>query len=198
MSALVKSIQALPFALQLVPSGTGVVHSAVYDVSGLFSGTVYWDFSPSDTTAAASATMLAVQSSQAATGDDTWIQLQEWLSYTTTGANPGTGTNLAASPTLTLSAGAIAANAVFFVLDATLGNSEWNRRVAQAALVVTAEDNFTYAHAAQPVWTGGERYKLDIDLTGVKRVRFALYNNRGATNRPVYCRVAFTTCDSFS
>jgi hypothetical protein len=195
MAGLVKTIQAEPIALQLIAAATGVVKSAVYDVSTFFSAVVYWDFSPSDTTAAAAATMLAIQASQKASGNDTWIQLQEWLSPGATGANPGTGTNVAGSDQLTLSAGAIAANSLFFILDATLGNSEWGKRVAQAALVVTAEDGLTNAHAAQPVWVNGERYKIDVDLSGVKRLRIALYNNRGATTRPVYCRVGLTTCD---
>jgi hypothetical protein len=195
MAGLVKTIQAEPIALQLIAAATGVVKSAVYNVSTFFSAVVYWDFSPSDTTAAAAATMLAIQASQKASGNDTWIQLQEWLSPGATGSNPGTGTNVAGSDQLTLSAGAIAANSLFFILDATLGNSEWGKRVAQAALVVTAEDGLTNAHAAQPVWVNGERYKIDVDLSGVKRLRIALYNNRGATTRPVYCRVGLTTCD---
>jgi len=196
MAGLVKTIQAEPIALQLIAANTGVVKSAVYDVSTFLAATVYWDFSPCDTSATPNATMLAIQASQKASGDDTWIQLQEWLSPTVVGSSPGNGSNGAGSAALTLSAGAIAANTIFFILDATLGNSEWGKRVSQAALVVTAEDALTNAHAAQPVWVGGERLKIDIDLTGVKRLRIVIYNNRGGANRQVYCRVALTTCDA--
>jgi hypothetical protein len=199
MSALVKTIQTEPLALQLIAASTGVVKSAVIDVSTFFSGTVYWDFSPQDTTASAAATGLSIQSSQKAAGDDAWVPMQEWLSPTVTATiltqNAGGG---AGSNVIGVAAGTIGANLRFLLLDGTLANSEFCLRVAQSGANITVEDNLTNSHAANSLITGAERFKIDLDFTGIKRIRICVYNNRGATNRPVYCRVALTTCDSMS
>lgn len=200
MASPVKTIQAEPFAIQLVAAATGSIHSLVYDVSTKFSGSVFWDFAPADNTASAMATQLSIQCSQKATGDDTWVSLQDWLSPTIVGGTI-TASGTSGTPTLTTSAVTAAMNRYFLYEAGTIANSEWVMRTAQSGggptYTVTVEDNLAHGHlAGTPLLAGAERFKFDVDLTGVTRVRFSLYNNLGTTTRPVVCRVGFITVDS--
>lgn len=199
MASPVKQVQTEPIPLALVAANLGVLHSSVIDVSTYFSGTVYWDFAPTDNTLAAAATQLSIQMSQKASGDDAWVSLQDWLSPTVPG---GTITCTAAGGTtaLTASASTGAMNRYFIYEAGTIANSDFVLRVNQTGLgpySVTVEDNIAHAHlAGTPLLAGAERFAFPIDLTGVVRIRFSIYNNLGATNRPVVSRVALTTVNS--
>lgn len=169
------------------------VKSAVIDVSGISDAAIFWDFAPVANTATPAATELCIQGSQKAAGDANWVNIQSWLSPTmvpdvlTQNAGGGIG-----DATISTTAGTIATGLYFYVKDgADVG--EFVRKASGAAQVHTVEDLFTLAHAAATIYSKGvERFKFDIDLRNVTRMRVVINNNRG-TNRNVVSRVALIT-----
>jgi hypothetical protein len=192
-----KTVQAEPLVMQLISAGTGVTKSAVIDVTTKFSGTVFWDFAPTENTAGAS-TQLSIQASQKASGDTAWVTVQDWVSPTVLGGT-ATCTATAGASTL-LSTATMGAMQKMFIYEAgAIATSEFHTRVTVGApnFTVGLEDLLANNHGAgTPLLIGAERFSIPVDFSGFVRVRFCIYNANGATNRPVVCRIALTTVDS--
>lgn len=202
MSVLVKTVQTELLPITQINAGTNFTGTA-FDVSTKFAGTFLWDFAAVAATASPVATEFCIQTSQKATGNDTWVNAFTWLSSATQSASAtvSAGGGVGAT-TITLSVSLGSVNVYFFLKNSTLGNSEWARRIGQTGVgpfVVTVEDGFTNNQSAATGWTVADRYKFDVDFTSIWRVRVCINNFRSASNnRDIVSRVALITADSIS
>lgn len=196
-----------PIAIQLITAGTAAVKSSVIDMSTKFSMSVFWDFSPAANTAGATSTQLSMQGSFKDAGDDAWVPLQDWLSPTAQSAAGALAVDATPLSPQTISVAAnISPNTYILFYEAgVIANSEWAFVVANAGgggpnYTLTLEQTLVRNHTIvnTVVHSYAARWKFDIDLSTIKRVRFCLFNSRGATNRDVVCRVGLTTLDSIA
>jgi hypothetical protein len=201
MSSPVKVVQAEPFPMAQINSAVAVTKAGGalgIDVSTKYAATIYWDFAPLATTANCSPTNLSIQSSQKATGDDTWVPLQEWASATVT---PLTGTLTGIVGSGFTSAANFGQNVFVLLVGAPLNTSEIHYITSVAGggpYTYTTEDTPSAGLAAAAVYTYAQRFKMDLDLSATSRLRFCIYNARGTTTRNVLCRLALTTLDSIT
>jgi len=202
MSNLTKTIQAEQLGIQLVAAGANVT-GAAFDCSTMFAGTFLVDWAAVNAQATPAATEIAIQTSQKATGTDTWVNMFTWLTSAAqaTALTVSAGGTVGAS-TITLTPTLGPVNVYFFLKNGTLINSEWPRRIGISGggpFVVTVEDTFTNDQSAAVGWDVAERYKYDIDFSSIKRIRICVNNNRSAAlNRDVVVRAALITADSIS
>ena len=202
MSVLYKTVQTPPLALQEVGQNS-FVKSSVIDVSSIFSGAVYWDFVPAETSVAPAATNLVMETSQTATGNLGWVPMWVWASNDTNEApvvvSPVTGSTFTSTTDLGL-------NVWIFFYASPVSNGEFHYIVKREAntpiagtYTYTTEDpptNAVFGGGSNSVNTLAQRFRFDVDLSAVLRIRFAVFNNQAAVTRKIVTRVAFTTLDS--
>ena len=198
MPSLVKTIQPEALSIQQINANAAATKSAeVVGISTALACTIFWDFAPLATTASVNPTQLSVQTSQKASGNDTWVDIlspQSPTSVPVSGAQ--TGSSSIGASTIVAATGTFTLGQYIFIQDPTFTNSEWAKLVGQSGTTLTLENPLTYAHSGATIWSYAQRYVYSLSLDGIQRLRFVVLNNLGTTCRPVAVRVAITTTDS--
>lgn len=176
--------------------------STEIDVSTIFTAQMYIHFAPTSTSAITVGPMLQVQSTPFATGDAGWMPIiNPYIFLTTTpNSNAVDGTEAAGSTVIeeTTTTG-LANGVVVFFKNGTLANSEW-----AGVWSVTASTSFTLVDGLTNAQTGstwfnlGQVYRPIVDLSGVKRIRCVVDNNRNATARACVIRVGMVELSSIA
>lgn len=190
--SLTKTIQTPLLALKDIAANETFKSNEV-DVSAISDAAILWDFAPVANTATPAATELAIQGSRKATGDSDWVNIQAWLSPSvvpdvlTQNAGGAINTN-----TIGLASGSVASGTYFYLKEGT-DSGEFHKSLGTAATTVTTEDNFAASHSGKTLYSKGvERFKFDVDLRNVTRLRVVINNNRG-TNRNIVSAIALIT-----
>lgn len=197
-SSLAKSGGTSLIGIQSVASA-GFVIGAPVDVSAKFAAFVMIHFGRRAATALTVGARIRVEGSTATSGDDAWGVLAEFQSILTAcEAEAATGTNNAGQAVVTCASTAnIAAQAMVFFDNTTIGNSEWRRvKSIVANTSVTFEDNLTHAQSAgaSTMYTLAEYYTALLDLTGIMRVRVVVDNS--GTGQAIAVEASMSTADS--
>jgi hypothetical protein len=196
MASPVKTVQTQPLTLQKIAAATPVVTTAAVNTSTMLAASIYWDFASVDTTAAVAPTLLTVEAAQQLAGTAIWVPVQDWISTATTVV---TDTCVVTATGFT-SATSFAQNTWVFLQNVgTPASSEFH-------FIANKTGGGPYAYTTTDVPTAGltvassvaQRFKFDLDLSGITQIRFSIYNNRGTITRDVYCRIALTTLDSIT
>lgn len=194
-----KTIQTELKAVTNVSAGAQSI-SSVLDVSSVFGVAIYIDVSPEATNTPG--TEFRIETSQKASGDDTWVPIAGTVSTTATvNSHAVDGTENAGATVIeeTTTTG-LALGQYIFLKNTTLGNSEWNKLVALAASTsFTLLDALTNAQTGSTWYNRGERFPpFNIDCSYYKRLRVVCNNNYGSSPVAVNWRCAVTTLDNLS
>lgn len=200
MASLTKTVQTELKAITNV-AANGQSISSVFDADSRIAGNIFIDCSPEATNT--NGTEFRIETSQKASGNDTWVLYRSIISTIATvnssapdATEPIGETVIAEATTTNLASGQI----VFFK-NATLGNSEWGRIVAfTASTSFTLLDGLTYEQSATSTWYNrGERFIIPVDFTSVRRIRVVCNNNYvNAGGVAMNWRAALITCDSIA
>ena len=194
MATPTKSTTTLKAITNVAASAQSI--SDVLDVSGKFETTVFIDISPQATNVPG--TQIRIEASQAASGNDTWVPVSEFLS-TADGVNShavdGTeaiGQTVIEESTTT----GLARNQYVFFKNGTVGNSEWARVVSTVTSTsFTIQDGLTNAQTGATWYNMAERFVANVPAAFL-RLRVVLNNNYGASAVIVNWRCTATTLDS--
>lgn len=197
-STLIKTIQSELQAITNVASGAQSISSTL-DVSTVLAAEIYVDISPEATNTPG--TEIRIETSQKASGNDTWVPITGTVSTTATvNSNAVDGTeNAGATVIEEATTTGLALNQYIFFKNSTIGNSEWGRLVAlSASTSFTLQDGLTNAQTGSTWYNRGERFVFFIDCSAIKRLRVVCNNNYGSSTVAVNWRCAVTTLDSIS
>lgn len=167
------------FTAATIASGTMALGSEI-DVSGKFSATAFVRLGRTVTTALTNYVGFKLEGSAKASGADWWVPLYVW-----------TNAILAVTaiiPASNLLAGATSAGATTYTLDSGTGQNsgdlvffyeaaayEWSRTKSVSGAVATPLDPLVFAHADNTiVLDQGEEFRVDIDLSNIKRLRLVV------------------------
>lgn len=171
--------------------------SAVLSVSSQLSITVYIDVAPEASNTPG--TQFRVESSQKASGNDTWITIGSVVSTSATvNSNAVDGTEAVGQTVIeeTTTTG-LDRNQYIFFKNTTIGNSEWTRLVSfTGSTSFTIQDGLTNAQTGSTWYNQAERFALKFDLSSIQRIRVVCNNNFGASAVAVNWRAAATTGDA--
>lgn len=175
MGTYTKTVQTALLALQSVAASSVAVSSAV-DVSSKLGGLIHARFGRRSATAAGAGVNIRLESSRAASGDNSWFPFailttnfaaceSEAVSGTV-----GSGTNvITVASTTNLTAGDL-----IFIDNGTIANSEWGRiKSIVASTSVTIEDNLVNAQTSSTIYDSAEIFAPIEIPTGAVRVRAA-------------------------
>jgi len=176
-----KVIQVDPISMQIVTAGLSVL-SAEYDVSQTRVGRVFFDVANIGN-GNPTPPKLEVQVSQKASGNDAWVVgLQRMSMQLPGGAGTTVGVNVFANDTFFNvtnvwgSSGYLPQRWIFFN-DVVFVNSEWANVTLFASPTTTVRDPIQFSHLSTDGLACGARYSYEVDLSSVKRMRIAVYNN---------------------
>lgn len=183
-------------------SANQVLKSDTLDVSTIFTAQLYIYFAPTSTSAITVGPELQIQSTPFASGDAGWMPIiNSYIFGTTTGnSNAVDGTEAAGSTLIeeTTTTG-LANGVIVFFKNATLANSEWSFvQSISAGVSFTILDGLTNAQTGSTWYNQGQFYRPIVDLSGVKRLRCVMNNNRNATARTCAIRVGLVELASIS
>lgn len=175
MSVWTKTQGTSLLALQSIASNTVVLGSAV-DVSTKFAAFLGIHLGRRIATALTVGAKFRIEASVKSAGDGYWFPLVEFQSVITAcEAEAATGTNNAGQNVVTVASTTnIAAGALVFFDNTTIGNSEWGRvKSIVANTSITLEDNLLNAQSsgASTIYTLAESYSAKLDLSAIGRLR---------------------------
>lgn len=173
MATFTKTVQTALLAIQSVAAST-VVMSSAFDVSGKLGGLIHVRFGRRSATAAGAGVNIRLESSSAASGDNTWFPFAIFTTaFAACEAEALTGTVSSGQKVLTLASTTnLTAQDVIFIDNGTIANSEWGRiKSISANTSVTIEDNLVNAQTSSTIYDAAEIYSPVAFPEGSVRIR---------------------------
>lgn len=198
ISQAVKTIQTELLAITAVVANAQQKSSEL-DVSNIKNITLFIDHARDAATAFVGAgTEYRVQTSEKATGNDTWRTLYSVVCDITAASSIVMDTEEAAGSTrIETGATLPAVGGEVFFKNATIANSEWAKVIAiiatDGAEYFDILDGLTNAQAAITLFNKSEHFVLSFSLNSIKRIRCIVNNANGTTNQAIVSRIACIT-----
>src|SRR3990167_6629810 len=173
MATYTKTVQTALLAIQSLAASSVVISSA-FDVSGKLGGLIQVRFGRRAATAAGAGANIRLESSSAASGDNTWFPFATFTTAFAAVADEAvSGTVSAGTNVITVaSTTGLAAGDIIFIDNTTIANSEWGRiKSIVANTSVTIEDNLVNAQTGSTIYDSAEIYASVSIPEGAVRIR---------------------------
>lgn len=193
-----KTVGTALHALQSIASNTVVIAEMTVP-AGSFAALLMLRIGRTVATALTLGAIFRIEVSMAAAGDGYWVAVQQFQSVITAcEAEAVSGTVAAGQNVVTVASTTnIAAGARIFLLNGTVGNSEWGRvKSIVSNTSFTLEDNLLHAQTGATAYTLAEDWQAQVDLTAVKRIRVVC--DFSGTGQAVAAEVIVNTGDSLT
>lgn len=199
MAAMVKTQAVSLLTIQALASNAAVI-STVVDWATKMAATLFLSLGRDDSAGALAVPFnFRVQGTPDASGDRRWMDLAVFQSGLTVPEPEAiTGTQAIGATTLTLASTVnFAIGQLVLLKNTTIGNSEFARIKSFVANTSFAPiDPITLAQTGSTLYTQAEQFVLQLDLTGIERVRVVADNS--GTGRSVVVEAYAVTGDSFT
>lgn len=197
--------QGFTKTIQTELKGITAVATAAQSVSDILTTTntlsalIFIDFGLDSATAPVG-TEFRIETSQKATGNDTWRMIPSGRVITgtvTPTAITSDGTDAAGATTILIGANTPALNDIVFRKHGTIALSEWCKVVAiTAGTSYVIQDALTNDQATTVHYNKAEQFVIPVNLENIKRLRVVCNNNYAASSASIVWRCAVTTADS--
>jgi hypothetical protein len=183
-------------------SANAVAKSTELNVASIFQARLFIDFAPTGVGAITVGPQLTIESTPFAAGDAGWrpIISPYVFDVATPNSSAVDGTEAAGQTLIEESTTTGLANDVrVFFKNSTLQNSEWSRvQAVSAGASFTIFDGLTNAQTGSTWFNLAQYFTPLVDLSGTKRIRAVMNNNRNATARACALRVGLVELSEVS
>lgn len=173
MATYTKTVQTALLALQSVSASSVVVGSA-FDFSGKMGGIIQVRFGRRSATAAGASANIRLESSSAASGNNTWFPFAIFsTNFAACEAEAVSGTVNAGTNVITVASTTnLTAGDLIFIDNSTIANSEWGRvKSIVTNTSITIEDNLVNAQTGSTLYDSAEIYAPISVPEGAIRIR---------------------------
>jgi hypothetical protein len=183
-------------SIQALSSGS-FVSSSVQNVATVFGATLFVHVGRGNTSALTVGVKVRIQASAQSSGNAEWLDLavlQSQIAGAASNTLAASGNN-AGSTTLTATANWTTADGdLVFLLNGTVGNSEFVRAGAHSTTSLPVLDATTNGQNSSSAFDHADEFVVQLDLTSIGRIR-VVFDGIGV-GQTTYVEAYMVTCDS--